>query len=216
MPDISPGEDRILRLLKFRGDQTTAAIAIHLDITAPGARKHLNNLLENDLVGFEDRAGRVGRPERYWRLTDEAQKRFPDSHAVLTVEMLDSVRGLFGEDGLDRLIGERERQMLRRYDAALAGLHGLGERVAALAEIRLQEGYLAEAEQLPGGAWLLAENHCPICAAASSCRNFCRSELALFRQVLGDDVSVERIDYILEGARRCAYRIQSASEGQRT
>jgi len=212
--DVSPGEDRILRLLKFRGEQTTATIAIHLDITAPGARKHLNGLLEGGLVTFEDRAGRVGRPERYWRLTGEAQRRFPDSHAVLTVEMIESVRGLFGEDGLDRLIGERERQMLRRYDAALAGLDGLGARVAALAEIRAQEGYMAEADEQPDGTWLLAENHCPICAAASSCRNFCRSELALFRQVLGEDVSIERVDYILEGARRCAYRIQPASEGQ--
>ncbi len=214
MRDISPGEDRVLRLLKFRGEQTTAAIAIDLDITAPGARKHLNSLLENGLVRFEDRAGRVGRPERYWRLTGAAHKRFPDSHAVLTVEMLDSVRALFGESGLDRLIGDREQQMLRRYDTALAGLDGLGERVAALAEVRSQEGYLAEAKRLPDGAWLLAENHCPICAAASSCRNFCRSELALFRQVLGDDVSIERVDYILEGARRCAYRIQPALEGQ--
>ena len=103
--------------------------------------------------------------------------------------------------------------MLQRYEAALTGLEGLGARVAALAHIRAREGYMAETEQLPDGAWLLAENHCPICAAASSCRNFCRSELALFRQVLGPDVSVERVDYILEGARRCAYRIQPASEG---
>lgn len=213
MPDISPSENRILRFLKFRGDQATAAVALHLDITAPGARKHLNNLSKTGLVTFEDRTGRVGRPERYWRLTDMAQKRFPDSHAVLTVEMLDSVRSLFGEDGLDRLIGDREKQMLRRYDAALAGLDGLGERVVMLADIRSQEGYLAEAEELACGAWLLAENHCPICAAAGSCRNFCRSEIALFRQVLGEDVSVERVEYILEGARRCAYRIQKASEG---
>ncbi|MEP9399538.1 MarR family transcriptional regulator [Mesorhizobium sp. KR2-14] len=145
-------------------------------------------------------------------MTDLAQKRFPDSHAVLTVEMLDSLRALFGEEGLDRLIGDRERQMLQRYEAALSDREGLGARVAALAHIRAREGYMAETEQLPDGAWLLAENHCPICAAASSCRNFCRSELALFRQVLGPDVSVERVDYILEGARRCAYRIQPALE----
>ena len=212
MQDSAPINDRILRLLKFRGEQTTAAIAQELGITPPGARKHLAALLGGGLITFEDRAGRVGRPERYWHLTELAQKRFPDSHAVLTVEMLDSLRTLFGEEGLDRLIGDRERQMLQRYEAALSGLEELGARVVALADIRAREGYMAEAESLPGGAWLLAENHCPICAAAKSCRNFCRSELALFRQVLGPDISVERVDYILEGARRCAYRIQPASE----
>ncbi len=212
MRQTSPSEDRVLRRIKFHGEQTTGAIAEHLDITTPGARKHLTALLDAGLVSFEDRGGKVGRPERYWQLTSEAQKLFPDSHAVLTVEMLDSVRTLFGEDGLDRLITDRERQMLRRYDAALAGLDGLGERVAKLADIRSQEGYLANAAPQPDGAWLLAENHCPICAAASICQGFCRSELALFRQVLGDDVSVERTDYILAGARRCAYRISSLSE----
>jgi predicted ArsR family transcriptional regulator len=35
----------------------------------------------------------------------------------------------------------------------------------------------------------------------------CRSELAIFRAVLGADVTVERTDHILAGARRCAYRI---------
>jgi len=212
VPDSAPSDDRILRFLKFRGAQTTAAIAQELGVTPPGARKHLAALLEGGLIAFEDRAGRVGRPGRYWRLTELAQKRFPDSHAVLTVEMLDSLRTLFGEEGLDRLIGDRERQTLQRYETALSGLEGLGARVVALAHIRAREGYMAEAERLPDGAWLLAENHCPICAAAKSCRNFCRSELALFRQVLGPDVSVERVDYILEGACRCAYRIQPALE----
>jgi predicted ArsR family transcriptional regulator len=54
---------------------------------------------------------------------------------------------------------------------------------------------------------LFVENHCPICAAAAACQGLCRSELAVFRAVLGADVTVERIDHILAGARRCAYRI---------
>ena len=51
-------------------------------------------------------------------------------------------------------------------------------------------------------SFLLVENHCPICAAAAACQGLCRSELAIFRAVLGDDVTVERTDHILAGARR--------------
>jgi predicted ArsR family transcriptional regulator len=58
---------------------------------------------------------------------------------------------------------------------------------------------------------LLVENHCPICAAARACQNFCRSELDVFRRVLGPDVQVERVEHQLAGARRCAYRIVSLS-----
>jgi predicted ArsR family transcriptional regulator len=54
---------------------------------------------------------------------------------------------------------------------------------------------------------LLVENHCPICVAAKACQGFCRSELALFRETLGEKVSVERDEHIVAGARRCVYRI---------
>ena len=52
MQDIGTSEDRILRFLKFRGPQATPAIARHLKITLPGARKHLTALLEAKLVDF--------------------------------------------------------------------------------------------------------------------------------------------------------------------
>jgi predicted ArsR family transcriptional regulator len=66
---------------------------------------------------------------------------------------------------------------------------------------------MAEVEQAADGSLLLVENHCPICAAARECQNFCRSELAVFQRVLGPGASVERAEHLLSGARRCAYRI---------
>ena len=57
------------------------------------------------------------------------------------------------------------------------------------------------------GAFLLVENHCPICAAARACQGFCRSELEIFHRVLGPGCAVERLEHILAGSRRCAYRI---------
>ena len=56
------------------------------------------------------------------------------------------------------------------------------------------------------GSYLLLENHCPICAAAEACQGFCRSELLLFRALLAP-ATVERTEHILDGARRCAYRV---------
>ena len=66
---------------------------------------------------------------------------------------------------------------------------------------------MAHAEPQDDGSVLLVENHCPICAAATACQNFCRSELAIFQRVLGDDCTVARSEYLLEGGRRCVYRI---------
>ncbi len=201
------GEHRLLYLIKARGPQSTQAVATALAITLPGARKHLMALLERQLVAFEDVARSVGRPKRLWRLTPVAERRFPDTHATLTLDLIGSARQIFGEGGLDRLISERERAMAERYGTALSNCDNLAEKVTRLAQIRSDEGYMAETQILADGSFLLVENHCPICAAARSCQGFCRSELRLFAGVLGPDASIERSEHILAGARRCAYRI---------
>jgi len=125
--------------------------------------------------------------------------------------MIGAVRQVFGEDGLDRLIGAREGETERRYGAALSSFSDMGKKVAKLAELRSEEGYMADWHVLPDGTYMLSENHCPICAAARFCQGFCRSELAAFRKVLGPEVTVERAEHILAGARRCAYRIGAKS-----
>jgi predicted ArsR family transcriptional regulator len=78
--------------------------------------------------------------------------------------------------------------------------------LARLAEARTREGYMAESRP-EGEGYLLVENHCPICVAATACQGFCRAELDTFREVLGPDVAVERTEHIVNGDRRCAYRV---------
>ncbi|TFW20848.1 transcriptional regulator [Massilia arenosa] len=199
--------DRVLYLLKTRGPQTAQQLANHLDLTPMGARRQLESGAEKGLIAFQDIADKVGRPARTWSLTAAGHARFPDRHADLTLHLIDEVRALFGEAGLERLISAREHATEANYAHQLADQTTVEGRAAALAAIRAAEGYMAESQPQPDGTVLLVENHCPICAAADHCRNFCRSELQVFQRVLGPDCAVERTDHILAGARRCAYRI---------
>jgi predicted ArsR family transcriptional regulator len=204
-------EDGVMYQLKTRGPQTAAQVARRLGVTAMAVRQHLYRLKESGLVEFSDERCKVGRPARVWRLTSAAAERFPDSHSDLTVEILAAVRATFGEAGIDKLLRERTRRQLEEYRARLrpAGT-SIAKRAQALADLRREQGYMAECSKTPDGSILLAENHCPICAAASTCQGLCREELSLFRAVLGDKARVERTDHILAGARRCAYRITAA------
>ncbi len=200
--------DRVLFRLKTKGERTVAQLATKLDITPMAVRQHLAALEEEGLVEFRDERRGIGRPARIWRLTASADERFPDSHAELTVDLLESLRDAFGEDGVKRLLQVRTRRQLHDYRAKLPnGEASVQRRVAALARIRSEEGYMAEWSRAGDGTFLLVENHCPICAAASVCQGLCREELRVFRRALGSDVTVERSDHILTGARRCAYRI---------
>ncbi|MCC5778893.1 transcriptional regulator [Nitratireductor sp. B36] len=204
-------DDRLLFALKTKGAMTAQRLAHQLGISTVAVRKQLSRLEQGELVQFQEEVRGPGRPERVWRLTAKGHGRFPDSHSDLTLELINSIRRVFGEEGLDRLIGEREQTMQTSYKHAVREHSDLAERVAALARIRAREGYMAEIEPLEDGAYLLIENHCPICAAAMACQGFCRSELNVFKTVLGPETRVERTDHILAGARRCAYRIEERS-----
>lgn len=199
--------EHTLFLLKMRGPQTAQQLAALLDVTSMGARRQLEAAHGKGLVAFEDVADKVGRPSRRWSLTDAGHARFPDRHADLTLELITQVRQLFGDEGMDKLIAAREAGSEAAYRALIDDGAQLSERVASLAMARDGEGYMAGAEPQPDGSVLLVENHCPICAAATACQKFCRSELAIFQRVLGDDCMVERSEYLLEGGRRCVYRI---------
>ena len=207
MMESSTSEDKILYGLKTRGQQTAAALGQYLGMTSMGARQHLLNLAQQGLVLFEDKREAVGRPKRHWQLTEQGHARFPDSHAQLTVELLNSVRTVFGEDGLERLIERREQDSLQHYQMQTQHCATWQEKVQTLAKLRAAEGYMAESQERPDGSYLLLENHCPIRVAAQQCQGFCRSELEIFQAVVGADADVVRLEHILAGARRCAYRI---------
>jgi predicted ArsR family transcriptional regulator len=75
---------------------------------------------------------------------------------------------------------------------------------------------MAEVKRENKTSFLFIENHCPICAAATVCKGFCDTELELFRTVLGPDIGVERVEHIVSGNRRCAYRITASGKADRS
>ncbi len=196
--------DHILLQLKTRGPAQTKDVAAAVAVTRQAARQHLERLAAEGLVEHVSQRMGVGRPRRSWSLTALGDKRFPDTHAQMTVELIEAVRSEFGEAGLDRLITRREAATEAGYRQALDGAVDLEARLDRLVRVRAGEGYMAEWCRRDDGAYLLIENHCPICAAASACQGFCRSELTLFQAMLAP-ARVERVEHILAGARRCAY-----------
>jgi predicted ArsR family transcriptional regulator len=201
------GSLRVLHALKSAGPQTAEALGRKLGMTAVGARQHLARLGEESLVDAVDQSEGVGRPKRIWSLTEAGHARFPDNHAGLTLELITAIRKTGGEAMLDQVIEAREQAALLTYRRALEGAASLKDKVKRLAKIRSEDGYMASTAAGGEGALLLIENHCPICVAAKACQGFCRSELALFRETLGEQVSVAREEHIVAGARRCVYRI---------
>jgi predicted ArsR family transcriptional regulator len=204
---------KILGLLKTHGPLSAVELSQDLGLSAMAVRQHLYALAQEKLVSYEEEARKVngrsakGRPVKLWQLTIAADEFFPDGHGAFSVELIESLRKVFGEKGMERLLESRAKDQIAQYGRELKSARSLPKRLQALAGLRSREGYMAEVVAEGRDEFLLLEHHCPICSAAKSCTGICARELEVFQKVLGTDVSVERESHILAGATRCAYRV---------
>ena len=197
----------IVKILKTQGPLDSAQLADQLGLTAMAVRQHLYALQSEGHVEAEERPVPIGRPAKHWRLTREADQLFPEAYAELNVSLIQALRDTFGEEGLDQVLVSRCARQRQDYAKRIRASAPLDKKLKELARVRTEEGYMAEVRREKDGSYLLLENHCPICAAANACQGFCSTELDLFRSVLGRGVAVERVEHIVAGDRRCAYRI---------
>lgn len=201
-----PDNERAIWLLKTKGPSTLIALAQAMNVTTEGARFQLLKLAGEGLVTSSTASKGRGRPQQIWTLTTLGNARFPDTHADLTVKLIEKTRELLGEDALNAVIEANGLETRNKYCNAVAGINTIEDKIKILVDLRDNEGYMASYFEDENG-FMLIENHCPICAAAAACVGFCKAELNTFKAVLGDAVTVERTDHILAGARRCAYKI---------
>jgi len=196
----------IVRLLKQEGALDSAALARRLKLTPMAVRQHLYALQQEKLVSAAERPVPLGRPAKFWQLTRAADRLFPDAYAELTIALIGAMGESIGPSGMQKVLDARAAAQGAAYRARIPESAPLDRKLRELARVRTEEGYMAEVRR-DGDAFLFIENHCPICAAANVCQGFCVSELDLFKDVLGPDVSVERAEHIISGDRRCVYRV---------
>lgn len=197
--------EKILNHLKMNGSQSATDLAKSFGMTGEGMRLHLVKLEESGLICSESVPKGVGRPTILFKLTKEGNERFPDNHASLSVQLLETVQNIFGQEALQLLVDVKKERDFVRYEDYLNGAQTIEEKISRFTEVRNNEGYLAEWEK-SGEDYIFIENHCPICAAASQCGGFCKSEFENIERLFGN-VIIERTDHTQKGDRRCVYRI---------
>ena len=80
----------ILLQLKTLGPHSAKMLAERLEITPMGIRQHLQSLEQRELVCYEETRAKVGRPTRYWSLTQQGHAQFADGHDRLSAILLES------------------------------------------------------------------------------------------------------------------------------
>ncbi|HSM50722.1 MAG TPA: transcriptional regulator [Thermoanaerobaculia bacterium] len=210
-PGLGASQRRLLDRLKRRGASTLAELERASGLARESVRDHLRSLAALGLVERSEvrRAG-PGRPPLLFRLSARGESLFPRREGVLLAELAAFLLAEGGEEQLARFFAARAEARRGPLLARVAGLSGV-ERVREVARILDEEGFLAEVEELSGGAGAcrLRLCHCPLAELVRVSRLPCRAELALVGELLGE--SPRREEFIPEGATCCTYQVRGVA-----
>jgi DeoR family suf operon transcriptional repressor len=110
---------------------------------------------------------------------------------------------------LDSVFARRRERRIQRAQTRLEG-KSLAQRVAELARILDEDGYLADHTRIDDSTWLVTEHNCAIFGVAMRYGQACSSEIEFIRAVM-PDTEIERISHMVAGEHHCSYRIAASN-----
>jgi len=204
-PALTAAERRVLTHVKRVGPCEVKAVARSLRVTAMAVRHHLSVLEKAGLVKTALERRGVGRPHYVYSLSASADAFFPKEYGRLASDLIRSITELDGETKLSRIFEQTKQAEVARYSPRMAG-KALRQRVAEMAKIMAEAGYMAEWKQLDHRTFQITEHNCAIFSVAQQCQHACVCELDVFRQLL--HATVSRQEHIVAGDRCCRYIVQ--------
>lgn len=199
--------DQILHMLKVKGSLSVSDMAVDLGITEMAVRRHLNTLERDSLIKSTLVRQAMGRPTNVYSLSQEADELFPRNYSHLTLDFLRDLQEMDGMGKVEMLFRRRENRLEETYRTQVQG--DLEERVAKLAELQNDKGYMVEWEKVESGdGYRIQEFNCPISQVAREYNQACSCELSLFRRVL--KANVEQTSCMAKGGEKCVFEIKEA------
>jgi len=204
--------DRVLHAISERGPITAAALADELGLGAPAVRRHLENLLDADLIAEREPAPgnrRRGRPARAFVLSDAGHAALESDYDHLASQALRYLSAEAGEGAVRRFAEARVGELERAYAAELAAAGTDAKtRVDVLVAALTRDGFAASARPVGGPGTptqltgiQLCQGHCPVQHAAREFPQFCDAETDAFSRLLG--VHVQRLSTLALGGHVC-------------
>lgn len=201
--------DKIMHMLKINGELSAKEITEQLGITGMAVRRHIAALERDHLIESTTVRQPMGRPAAVYRLTNKAEDYFPKSYQTIALDLLGELEEEAGEQMVNRLFELRQHSLFKKYKKAMSG-KSLEERVAILASIQNENGYMANWTKQDDNEYVLTEYNCPIFQVAGKYNHACTCERNLFATLL--EAEVERSDCLAKGDGKCVYHIRFQEE----
>jgi len=204
-------KQNILQALLRNGRAAASQLAKDLNLSTQAVRRHLNELEAEGLIEYHAVRQGMGRPQHLYQLSSAGRDRLsPQKYSEFAVNFLDTLAETVGKDQVSKVLEKQWQRKATEYRDRL-GEGNLRQRIAKLAQLRQEEGYMAEvhlASPPKKQKYVLVEHNCAISDVAESYPSICGHELEMFAAVLPDCV-VQRTQWINDGEHRCGYSIEA-------
>jgi len=206
-PDQIPESthEAVLLHLKKSGEMTVAELCKVLGITSMAVRRHLVGLQREGLVESKLVRKTRGRPTYHYRLSEKAKAIFPSGFQSLAADFLNMVYEESGHKGVMQFLSRRNERVVERLKLRMAN-KSLADRVAEIAKIFSEDGYMTEWEALPDGNFIIYQRNCALHDLANQYRQICVLEPRLIESLLGTKVT--RQQYMLKNDPVCGYLVR--------
>ena len=195
----------ILQLLKDKGQLTADELANSLAISAVAVRRHLTKLERDELVTYKEVQRGMGRPSFVYELGEAADNFFPRRYQELALDVLETIKNLYGTKAIDAIFQMRSEQIIEQYRPRVNGAT-LEIRLEQLTKLRQNDGYMSTWQAEQDGTYIFREANCPIIHAAEDCDCACAQDHLLLENLLEADVL--RTQHLVAGDGACSYQIR--------
>lgn len=199
-------KEKLLNLLKKETEMTVNQMAEALEITPMAVRKHLNILERDSFIHISEMKQPLGRPVQVFSLTSLADELFPKSYDNLTLDFLNDLQEIQGDEIIDRLFEKRSERLADKYSSYMKHDFSNEEMVETLKDIQIDKGYMADVIKIDDNQFELIEHNCPIFEVSKSFKQACNCETNMFKEVLKTD-SVQRTSCKSDGDNHCHFLI---------
>jgi predicted ArsR family transcriptional regulator len=203
---MQPTRQKIVELLKERGQATVAELAGAVGLTEMAVRHHLNVLYGEKLVVTFSvrRSSQPGRPQQLYTLTEAANQLFPEDYYHLADYLFDEVKAMLGRDGLDTLLHRIATKIAAEASSIRPG-QSTEERLGQLAQLLSDKGFTARWEA-EGDNYVVRLLTCPYRQVAHEHPEICWLDRHVIREML--NVDPVQATCIAGGDEHCTYCIR--------
>lgn len=183
---IKPRWRKVLEELKLSGPLPVSELSRRVDASYMAVKQQCEELKN---IGYlaRRRVARteVGRPEIFYQLTESAGALFPQAGMSFTLELLDSLKVLYGESFADKLLFQYFEKQQSDWQKRLEKFPTLVEKTRKFLNQRANEGYLMRWDYDPSFGFKVEVYHNPLQRVLDHYPRTIAMEHRMMEEVLG-------------------------------